>query len=104
MSDLKLTTGTLQSNLIAGILTVIPLLVVWLVLDFIFGLLFEVGSPVEEGVTRFVMDRLPAAEPVLDNQLFRWLVAIAMALLLLYTIGAIASRVVGKKCSPPSRD
>jgi uncharacterized membrane protein len=97
LSDLKLTTGTVQSNLIAGVLTVIPLLVVWLVLNFIFGLLFAVGSPVEEGVTQFIMDRLPAAEPVLDNQLFRWLVAIAVALLLLYTIGAIASRVVGKK-------
>ena len=97
MSDLKLTTRTIRSNLIAGILTVIPLLVVWMVLDFIFSLLFAVGSPVEEGVTMFIMDRMPQAAPVLNNALFQWLVAIVMALLLLHTIGAIASRMVGKR-------
>lgn len=97
MSDLKRTTSTIPSNLIAGILTVIPLLVVWLVLDFIFSFLFAVGSPVEEGVSRFIMDRMPEAEPLLTNQLFQWLVAIVMALVLLYSIGAIASRMVGKK-------
>jgi uncharacterized membrane protein len=97
VSDHKITSRTIRSNLIAGIFTVIPLLVVWMVLDFIFSLLFEVGSPVEEGVNRFIMDRMPEAEPVLRNALFQWLVAVIMALLLLHTIGAIASRMVGKR-------
>jgi uncharacterized membrane protein len=88
---------TIRSNLIAGILTVIPLLVVWVVLNFIFALLFAVGSPIEDGLNRFIMDRMPEEAPVLDNALFRWLVAIVMALLLLHTIGAVASRVVGKR-------
>jgi uncharacterized membrane protein len=97
VSDLKRTSRTIRSNLIAGILTVIPLLVVWLVLDFIFALLFAVGSPIEDGVNRFIMDRMPEAAPLLDNSLFRWFVAIVLALLLLHTIGAIASRVLGRR-------
>lgn len=97
MGDHKITSRTIRSNLIAGIFTVIPLLVVWMVLDFIFSLLFEVGSPVEEGVNRFIMDRMPGAEPLLRNALFQWLIAVVMALLLLHTIGAIASRMVGKR-------
>jgi uncharacterized membrane protein len=97
LSEHKLTTRTIRSNLIAGILTLIPLLVVWLVLEFIFGFLFAVGSPVAAGVTMFITDRMPNAGPILNDPLFQWLVAIVMALLLLYTIGAIASRMVGKK-------
>ena len=97
MSDLKRTTRTIRSNLIAGVFTVIPLLVVWLVLDFVFAFLFAVGSPVAAGVTMFIDDRMPSAVPVLNDALFQWLVAILMALLLLYTIGAIASRVLGRK-------
>ena len=87
----------IQANLIAGILTVIPLLVVWLVLDFILSFLFAVGSPVEAGVMTFITDRMPEAAPILDNRLFQWLIAIVIALLLLHTVGAIASRMVGKK-------
>lgn len=97
MTDLKRTTRTIQSNLIAGILTIIPLIVVWLVLNFIFSFLFAVGSPFEEGVSTFIMDRMPRAAPLFDNELFHWFVAVVMALVLLYAIGAVASRMVGKR-------
>jgi uncharacterized membrane protein len=97
VNDLKTTSRTIRSNLIAGIFTVIPLLVVWLVLEFIFSLLFAVGSPVAERVTLFFMDRMPRAAPLLENEFFQWLVAVVMALLLLHTIGAIASRMVGRR-------
>src|SRR4051812_19185901 len=45
----------------------------------------------------FIMDRMPQAAPLLNNELFQWFVAIIMALLLLYTIGATASRMLGKR-------
>jgi uncharacterized membrane protein len=86
-----------QSNLIAGVLTIIPLIVVWFVLSFIFNFLSSVGSPVASGVSMFVIDRMPQAEPLLDNHTFRWLVAVAMSLLLIYAVGNIASRMAGKK-------
>lgn len=92
-----MTSRTIRSNLIAGIFTVIPLVVVWMVLEFIFSVLFTVGSPVGDRVTRFFMDQMPEAAPLLENALFQWLVAVVMALMLLYTIGAIASRMVGRR-------
>jgi len=97
LSERKRGTRTIRANLIAGVLTVIPLVVVWLVLDFVFSFLFAVGSPVATGFTMFITDRYPTAVPLLTDPVFQWLVAIIAALLLLYTVGAITSRVVGKK-------
>ena len=97
MTDLKRTSRNLRSNLIAGVLTIIPLIVVWVVLDFIFSFLFAVGSPVEQGISLFVMHRMPQAAPLLENTLLHWVVAVVLALMLLYSVGAVASRMVGKR-------
>ena len=96
MSDRKLI-RTIRANLIAGVLTLIPLLVVWIVLDFVFAFLFAVGAPFEAGLTMFVTDRVPEAAPLLANALFKWCIAVIVALLLIYTVGAIASRVIGMR-------
>ena len=82
MSERKRTTRTIRANLIAGVLTVIPLVVVWLVLAFVFSFLFAVGSPVATGFTMFITDRYPTAAPLLTDPIFQWLVAIIAALLL----------------------
>ena len=97
LSEHRPITRTIRANLLAGILTVIPLLVVWIVLDFVFSILFAVGSPVVSGLTMFFSDRFSDADPIITNPAFQWVVAIICALLLLYVIGSIASRVVGKK-------
>ncbi|MGH7488841.1 MAG: DUF502 domain-containing protein [bacterium] len=97
MSEHRLSTRTIRAKLIAGVLTVIPLLVVWIVLNFVFSILFAVGSPVAAGFIMFITDHFPTANPILTNPVLQWVVAIVCALLLLYTIGSIASRVIGKK-------
>ena len=97
MSEHRLRTRDIRAKLIAGVLTIIPLLVVWIVLEFVFSILFAVGSPVSAGLIMFITDHFPTADPILTNPVFQWLVAITCALLLLYTIGSIASRVIGKK-------
>ncbi len=97
MPERKLTAKTVQTNLITGVLTLIPLLVVWLVLDFVLSFLFAVGSPFAAGVTMFITDRVPSAERLLDDPVFHWLVAVVVALVLLYIVGAITSRMMGKK-------
>jgi uncharacterized membrane protein len=85
----------LQRNLIAGILTIIPILVVWLVLEFVFDFLFWVGSPVGHALITIIGPQAPGATPWLSNDLIEWCVAVVVALLLIYAIGATASRVVG---------
>jgi uncharacterized membrane protein len=97
LSEHRLTSRNIRANLLAGVLTIIPLLVVWIVLKFVFAVLFAVGSPVASGFTMFITNRFPTANPILTNSVFQWVVAIICALLLLYTIGSIASRVIGKK-------
>ncbi len=87
----------LQANLIAGIFTVIPIAVVWFVLNFIFSTLFSLGSPIASALTQFVADHHPEAGALLNDKAFQWFVAVIVALLLLYTIGAIASRMIGKR-------
>jgi uncharacterized membrane protein len=97
LPERRLSAKTVQTNLITGVLTLIPLLVVWLVLEFVLSFLFAVGSPFAMGVTMFITDRMPGAERLLDDPYFHWLVAVLVALVLLYAVGAITSRMVGKK-------
>ena len=87
----------LRANLIAGVLTIIPILVVWIVLSFVFEVLFRVGAPMERALVDAVTRIAPSAEPILTNQLFEWFVAVVVALLLIYAIGAFASHVVGDR-------
>ena len=86
-----------QSNLIAGLLTVTPLIVVWLVFDFFLTTLSQWGAPLAAELTAFLDEHVPVLQPVLDNGGVRWAIAVVVALLALYTIGAIASRVIGQR-------
>ncbi|MGC9954714.1 MAG: DUF502 domain-containing protein [Rhizomicrobium sp.] len=86
-----------QKNLLAGLLTVAPLIAVWLVFDFFLNALSQAGHPLAVGLTDFLDDRVPALAPILANEAVRWLIAVLVALLALYSIGAIASRVIGQR-------
>jgi len=86
-----------QSNLIAGLLTVTPLIVVWLVFDFFLTTLSNWGHPLAVELTVFLDAHFPALQPFLDNDVVRYAIGVVVALLALYTIGAIASRVVGQR-------
>ena len=89
----RLFQANFQSNLIAGLLTVTPLIVVWLVFDFFLETLSQWGHPLAVALTEFLDAHFPMLTPFLDNDLVRWLVGVIVALLALYSIGAIASRV-----------
>lgn len=97
MAERRSFAKSVQASLIAGVLTLIPLIMVWFVLDFIFALLSEAGSPVASGLSMFIEDRMPGAQPLLENHVFRWLIAVMMALILIYIVGYIASQMAGKK-------
>jgi uncharacterized membrane protein len=87
----------IQRNLIAGVLTIIPIIVVWIVLDFVLGFLFTVGSPVGRAVIALIASVSPQSEPLLTGDEFEYAFAVVIALLLIYAIGAAASRVIGLK-------
>lgn len=86
-----------QTNLIAGLLTVTPLIVVWLVFDFFFTTLSHWGHPLAVELTIFLDLNFPALKPWVDNDAVRYVIGFVVAILALYSIGAIASRVVGQQ-------
>jgi uncharacterized membrane protein len=86
----------IRANLMAGVLTAIPAIIVWTVLNFLFQILGKVGQP----LTDWLIGTLPAdsaAKAWLEHPLIAWSAAIVMALVFLYVLGAIASRVVGQQ-------
>lgn len=84
-----------QNNLLAGLLTITPIAVVWVVFDFFLGLLSRAGRPLALGLTDFLDTHFPRLTPWLADELVRETIAVLVALLALYSIGAIASRVIG---------
>ncbi len=86
-----------RGNLLAGILTIAPLIAVWLVFDFFLDLLSQAGHPLALELTDFLDDRVPSLAPLLGSVTVRWMIAVLVALLALYSIGAIASRVIGQR-------
>src|SRR5690349_24800973 len=84
-----------QSNLIAGLLTVTPLIVVWLVFDFFLTTLSNWGHPLAVELTIFLDSHFPVLQPWLDNDAVRYAIGIVVALLALYRS---EERRVGKEC------
>jgi uncharacterized membrane protein len=83
-----------RSYVLAGVLTVIPLWVTWLVFSFILSLLVRLGGPFAEGFANVLGSAAPAMQ-WLHMPWFQSLVAIVSTLFVFYLIGWIATRVVG---------
>ncbi|MBN9566195.1 MAG: DUF502 domain-containing protein [Alphaproteobacteria bacterium] len=85
----------IQGTLLAGFLTILPLVVVWIVFDFLLSWLSRAGLPIATGLTGFADRHFPVLSPWAHNPLVQSAVAVVVVLLVLYLIGAVASRVVG---------
>lgn len=81
----------LQRNILAGVITIGPLFVTWLVFSFVLGDLAKAGMP----LLRFFETILPAdwiTQPWLQSAL-----AIVLTLVVLYVVGRVTSLVVGRQ-------
>ena len=88
----------IQQNLIAGVLTILPLAAVWFVLKLIFDALSYFGSP----WATWTADQLGPVVPaplaaIFGSAFFLYVVGTAFALLVLYLIGSLATRVIGQQ-------
>lgn len=86
-----------RSYLIAGLLTIAPLIAVWLVFNFLLDVLFEAGHPLASMLAEFLDDRAPNLRPWLADHRIQYVVAIVAALGVLYVIGFAASQFVGMR-------
>jgi len=89
--------ANLQGNLLAGLLTITPLIAVWIVFNFFLNVLSSAGGPLAERLTDSIDRTFPAATPLLTSGAVRWVIAVVVALLVLYSIGSVASRVAGQQ-------
>lgn len=82
---------SLQSNILAGILTIGPLFVTWLIFAFLFGELAKAGMP----VVRLLSGIIPAAwmsQPWLQS-----ILAIVLTLVILLVVGRVTSLFIGQQ-------
>jgi uncharacterized membrane protein len=87
----------IRGNLIAGLLTLAPLIAVWLVFEFLLGVLFEAGEPIA-GALAGALDRwMPGLAPFLANSAVQHLSAVLAALLVIYAIGFVTSHFIGRR-------
>jgi uncharacterized membrane protein len=81
----------------SGIVTVIPLLVTWVVFDFIFQQLTKFGMPWVRILSLSLRDNTPTLSRLLLDQWFQNILAALIMLLALYLLGLMVNMVIGKR-------
>lgn len=86
-----------QRFLLTGLLTVFPLWLTWVVFELVLTQLSRLGAPVVDAAFRLFSQLLPMSEHVLSLTWLRFVLAVVLTLAVLYTLGALANRVIGKR-------
>jgi uncharacterized membrane protein len=81
----------LQRNILAGVITIGPLFVTWLVFSFVLGSLAKAGLPLLKFLGTFFPEEW-LADPWMQSVL-----AIGLTLLVLYVVGRVTSQVLGRQ-------
>jgi uncharacterized membrane protein len=82
---------SLQRNVLAGIITVGPLFVTWLIFSFVLGSLAKAGMPLAQLLTSIFPEQW-LARPVMQSVL-----AVLLTLAVLYVLGRVTSLVIGRQ-------
>jgi uncharacterized membrane protein len=90
-------TGRLRNYFIAGVLTVIPVWITWVVFRFIVDQLSSVGRPWVFALSRVIRPYAPDTAALLLNPWFESGLAVVLTVLALLVLGWAATRVVGKR-------
>ncbi len=83
--------------LVVGVLTAAPLLVTWLVFDFIFTRLSKMGEPWVVGLARASRRNYPALADFLLQPWFQSTLGVVITLVVFYLIGWMATNVFGQR-------
>lgn len=86
-----------QQYIVAGILTVIPIWITWVVFEFVFRYLSRFGMPWAQAAAQGIQSNWPNVSSWLVNPWFQSIAASIMTIMALYFLGWFASRVIGKR-------
>ena len=90
-------TMNLRKNILAGLLTLVPLLITWIVLGFLLRFLIRFGRPWVVAFSVAVRNRSTYFSDLMLQPWFHSVLAILLSLLLLYLLGWFTTRLFGKK-------
>jgi len=86
-----------KRNFISGLLTLIPLGITWLLLDFVFRQLSKMGKPLVRALYIDIRDDAPGLAKVLAQPWFDDLLAVVVVVLAIYGLGWLTNQVVGRQ-------
>lgn len=95
MSDAKTSFLQIRRYLLTGLLTIIPLWITWLVVDFVLRQLAKFGMPWIWALSKTIRPESPLFADLLLAPWFEALLAILATLIVLYALGWIATRMIG---------
>lgn len=87
----------IQRNIVTGLLTAIPIMVTYLLFEFLLGALSSLGSPMIATIARLLQRVSPAFAEIFVNPIVQSVLGILLVLLILYILGWAAKRVIGRR-------
>lgn len=88
---------SLRRYILIGLLTAAPLAITYLILDFLFTLLSDIGEPWIRGLARGVRPQNPTIADLMVNEVLLSIAAALIVLLFLMLLGWATGRVVGQR-------
>ena len=86
-----------RRNLLAGLVTIIPLAVTWFIVDFVLGLLSRTGDPLARWIANTFGAREGPLSAFLEQDWLQYVLAALITIFALYILGFFAARVVGRR-------
>lgn len=87
----------IQRNMVAGVLTLIPIVVTWVVVSFLLSFIQGQFEPLSDALAETVGAHVPTLANLLRTPAVQTLFAILVILFVIYFIGWAASRVIGAR-------
>ena len=86
-----------KRNFISGLLTLVPLGITWLLLDFVFRQLSKMGKPLVRALYTDIRDDAPELAKLVIQPWFDDLLAVVLIVLAIYGLGWLTNRLVGRQ-------
>lgn len=94
---MKAIAGHLSKYILIGLVTIVPIVVTWLLLAFIFDKLADIGRPIAREFFYYLDRDWPLFADMMAVPWFQKLIGVLSVFLLLYLCGWFATRVIGRR-------
>jgi len=86
-----------QRNLVAGVLTLIPIVVTYVVFNFLLRMLSGIGEPLISALAGAIKTYAPPLAEMVDLPFLTQILAVLIVIVMVYLIGWAAAQVIGRR-------